>query len=107
MDGSVDCRALVAADYINKSTVRAPRSRRPGSQGASIAPPSEPPPIADFSDCRASRWQNRGLRSRGYFKRMCASKVAAGGERGWIIPIGGAEEKENSPQILRRFVELC
>lgn len=37
------------------------------------------------------------------------SKVAAGAERGWIIPIGGAEEKEkeNSPQILQRFVELC
>ena len=26
---------------------------------------------------------------------------------GWIVPIGGAEEKENSPQILRRFVRLC
>jgi cyanophycinase len=38
---------------------------------------------------------------------MCASKVAAGDERGWIIPIGGAEEKENSPQILRRFVQLA
>lgn len=38
---------------------------------------------------------------------MCASKVAEGGARGWIIPIGGAEEKENSPQILRRFVELA
>jgi cyanophycinase len=38
---------------------------------------------------------------------MCASKVADGAERGWIIPIGGAEEKENSPQILRRFVEIC
>ena len=38
---------------------------------------------------------------------MCASKVAEGGQRGWIIPIGGAEEKENSPQILRRFVELA
>jgi cyanophycinase len=38
---------------------------------------------------------------------MCASKVIHGGERGWIIPIGGAEEKENSPQILRRFVELA
>ena len=35
------------------------------------------------------------------------SKVAEGAQRGWIIPIGGAEEKENSPQILRRFVELC
>jgi cyanophycinase len=38
---------------------------------------------------------------------MCASKVSEGGERGWIIPIGGAENKENSPQILRRFVELA
>ena len=38
---------------------------------------------------------------------MCASKVAEGAQRGWIIPIGGAEEKENSPQILRRFVQLC
>jgi cyanophycinase len=38
---------------------------------------------------------------------MSASKVIEGRERGWIIPIGGAEEKENSPQILRRFVELA
>jgi cyanophycinase len=38
---------------------------------------------------------------------MCASKVAEGRERGWIVPIGGAEEKENSPQILRRFVQLA
>ncbi len=38
---------------------------------------------------------------------MCASKVAEGKERGWIIPIGGAEEKENSPQILQRFVQLA
>ena len=38
---------------------------------------------------------------------MCASKVAEGGQRGWIIPIGGAEEKENSPQILRRFLHLA
>ena len=35
------------------------------------------------------------------------SKVAAGAQRGWIIPIGGAEEKENSPLILQRFVDLC
>lgn len=37
------------------------------------------------------------------------SKVTEGRERGWIIPIGGAEEKEkeNSPQILQRFVALC
>jgi cyanophycinase len=38
---------------------------------------------------------------------MCASKVAEGKERGWIIPIGGAEEKDNTPAILRRFVQLA
>jgi cyanophycinase len=38
---------------------------------------------------------------------MCASKVAEGGQRGWIVPIGGAEEKDNSPAILRRFVRLA
>ena len=31
---------------------------------------------------------------------MCASKVIEGNERGWIVPIGGAENKEKSPQIL-------
>ena len=35
------------------------------------------------------------------------SKVTEGTQRGWIIPIGGAEEKENSPEILKRFVSLC
>ena len=35
------------------------------------------------------------------------SKIVEGSKRGWIIPIGGAEEKENSPEILRRFVDLC
>ena len=38
---------------------------------------------------------------------MSPSKVADGEERGWIVPIGGAEEKENDPRILRRFVDLC
>src|SRR5688572_252826 len=38
---------------------------------------------------------------------MCPSKVPDGEERGWIVPIGGAEEKEDDPRILRRFVELC
>jgi cyanophycinase len=38
---------------------------------------------------------------------MSASRVIEGAERGWIIPIGGAEEKEDSPQILRRFVALA
>jgi cyanophycinase len=38
---------------------------------------------------------------------MCASKVADGKQRGWIIPIGGAEQKDNSPAILKRFVQLA
>ena len=38
---------------------------------------------------------------------MGASKVAEGKQRGWIIPIGGAEDKENSPHILRRFLQLA
>ena len=38
---------------------------------------------------------------------MCPSQVPEGATRGWIIPIGGGEEKENNPQILQRFVELC
>lgn len=38
---------------------------------------------------------------------MCPSKIPDGEQRGWIIPIGGAEDKENDPRILRRFVELC
>ncbi len=38
---------------------------------------------------------------------MGASKVVDGKPRGWIIPIGGAEDKENSPQILRRFLDLA
>jgi cyanophycinase len=35
------------------------------------------------------------------------SPVIEGRARGWIIPIGGAEEKENRPEILQRFVTLC
>jgi cyanophycinase len=38
---------------------------------------------------------------------MCPSKVADGEERGWIVPIGGAEDKETGRRILKRFVELC
>jgi cyanophycinase len=38
---------------------------------------------------------------------MSPSKVRDGAERGWIVPIGGAEEKENDPRILERFVSLC
>jgi cyanophycinase len=32
--------------------------------------------------------------------------VPEGEERGWIVPIGGAENKENARQILERFVEV-
>lgn len=38
---------------------------------------------------------------------MCPSRVAEGEQRGWIVPIGGAEEKEHDPRILQRFVDLC
>lgn len=38
---------------------------------------------------------------------MCPSKVREGEERGWIIPIGGAEEKHDDAAILKRFVDLC
>jgi len=34
------------------------------------------------------------------------SKPVNGDQRGWIIPIGGAEDKETNPRILARFVEL-
>ncbi len=37
---------------------------------------------------------------------MCPSKVENGEQRGWIVPIGGAEEKDDNPRILERFVEL-
>lgn len=38
---------------------------------------------------------------------MCPSKVAEGEQRGWIVPIGGAEDKETRRRILKRFVQLC
>ena len=34
------------------------------------------------------------------------SQVPDGGTRGWIIPIGGAENKENDRHILERFVRV-
>ena len=34
------------------------------------------------------------------------SKVLEGGTRGWIVPIGGAENKENDRRVLARFVEV-
>ena len=38
---------------------------------------------------------------------MSPSKVPSGGTRGWIVPIGGSEKKEQDPVILERFVQLC
>ena len=34
------------------------------------------------------------------------SKIPDGRSRGWIVPIGGAENKENDRRILERFVQL-
>jgi cyanophycinase len=34
------------------------------------------------------------------------SKVPEGGTRGWIVPIGGAENKENDRKVLARFVAV-
>ena len=34
------------------------------------------------------------------------SKIPDGATRGWIIPIGGAENKENDRHILERFVRV-
>ena len=34
------------------------------------------------------------------------SKIPPGGARGWIVPIGGAENKENDRRILERFVRV-
>jgi cyanophycinase len=34
------------------------------------------------------------------------SRVPEGEQRGWIVPIGGAENKENDPRILERFITV-
>lgn len=38
---------------------------------------------------------------------MCPAKVTEGGQRGFVIPIGGAEDRQENPVILERFVEMC
>ncbi len=38
---------------------------------------------------------------------MCPSNSHADSRRGYIIPIGGAEEKLDNPEILDRFVDIC
>ena len=35
------------------------------------------------------------------------SKPVNGEQRGWIIPIGGAADKDANPTVLQRLVELC
>ena len=37
---------------------------------------------------------------------MSPAKVEEHRTRGWIVPVGGAEDKEQDPVILRRFVEV-
>lgn len=37
---------------------------------------------------------------------MCPANVEEGHQRGFIIPIGGAEDKEANPSILKRFTEI-
>ena len=38
---------------------------------------------------------------------MCPADQIRNQNRGYIIPIGGAEEKLNDPEILDRFVDMC
>ncbi len=38
---------------------------------------------------------------------MCPAKVNEGQQRGYVIPIGGGEERLDSPIILEKFVKLC
>lgn len=37
---------------------------------------------------------------------MCAAVVREGDQRGYIIPIGGGENKDTNPSILKRFTEI-
>lgn len=37
---------------------------------------------------------------------MSPARIEDHHNRGWIVPVGGAEEKEQDPVILRRFVEV-
>ena len=37
---------------------------------------------------------------------MSPSQIQDSDERGWIVPVGGAEDKLHEPTILKRFTEL-
>jgi cyanophycinase len=38
---------------------------------------------------------------------MSPARISEDQNRGWIVPVGGAEEKVSDPRILRRFLSLC
>ena len=38
---------------------------------------------------------------------MSPARVEGGAQRGWIVPVGGAEDKVHDVRILKRFVALC
>lgn len=38
---------------------------------------------------------------------MRSPNSASNKKRGYVVPIGGAEERINAPEVLERFVELC
>jgi len=38
---------------------------------------------------------------------MCPAIVPQGQQRGYLVPIGGAEDKTAKPTILKRFTEIC
>jgi cyanophycinase len=38
---------------------------------------------------------------------MSPARTTADQSRGWIVPVGGAEDKISDPRILRRFLRLC
>ena len=39
--------------------------------------------------------------------KLSPARIENDAQRGWIVPIGGAEEKINDPEILRRFVRCA
>jgi cyanophycinase len=38
---------------------------------------------------------------------LSPARVGTHGQRGWIVPVGGAEDKVSATRILRRFVEIA
>ena len=38
---------------------------------------------------------------------MCPSPVKSGARRGYLMPIGGAEDKGRNPRVLQRFLDIC